>query len=107
MRSQWCWRQWQRLPWRGPRISGQPSHPHLPFVDGVVRRQVVVADRPVDGDTVEAAHAEVGRREAPEVAGVADRATANRVVDEDADRVVTIAGDWVVRRPLSNVWTRR
>src|SRR6185295_2271305 len=75
--------------------------------DRVEGRQVVVADRPVDPDAIQAPHAKVRGRETPEIAGIPDRAATDGVVDEDADRIVTEAGHRIIGRPLPDVGTRR
>ncbi len=68
------------------RIAGEARHAHHAVVLGVVRVQRGIVDRPVVGDAVERAHAEVGRMEAREVPGVQHGAAADAVEVGDLDR---------------------
>src|SRR5262245_17399400 len=83
MDAERCRRQGEGLSWRAPGVSGEPGDTHLPLVDGVVRRQVIVADGPVDSDAVETADTKIGGIEAPEVAGITDGAAADGVIEKD------------------------
>jgi hypothetical protein len=67
-------------------IAGQTRDAHHPVVLGVKRLQDLVVDRPVVGDAVERAHAEIRWMEAREVARIQHRAAADTIEVGDLDR---------------------
>ena len=68
------------------RVAGQAGHAELAVGPVEVRQQLEVVDRPVVGDPVERADAEVGRQRARPGAGEDDRRAADRVVHQRRDR---------------------
>jgi len=69
-------------------IAGQAGHAHHPVVLGVERLQRRVVDRPVIGDAVQRAHAEVRWMEAREVTRIQHGAAADAIKVGDLDRRV-------------------
>src|SRR5206468_5623254 len=61
-------RQWQGISLWTTWISGKPCDSGDGLIDGVVGREVLVGQRPVDTDAVETPHAKVRRRQSPVVA---------------------------------------
>ena len=82
-----------RRPRRQPGVAGRPAYAHQPVGLVVERRQLLVGDRPVRGEAVLPALAEVGRAEArtqrrEHVGGAADAVPHQRVRLLALDRVV-------------------
>ena len=88
------------------RVARQPGHAEVAVGPVEVRQQLEVVDRPVVGDAVERAHAEVRRKRARPGAGEDDRRAADRVVHERRDRGVVL-DDRVVLRESADVRARR
>ena len=84
------------------RVARQAGDAELAVGPVEVRQQLEVVDRPVVGDAVERADAEVGRQRARPGAGEDDRRAADRVVHERRDRRVVL-DDRVVLREAADV----
>ena len=80
------------------RVAGQTGDAEVAVGPVEVRQQLEVVDRPVVGDAVERADAEVGRQRARPGAGEDDRRAADRVVHERRDRRVVLDDRVVLRR---------
>jgi hypothetical protein len=84
------------------RIARQTRHAHHPVVLGVERLQRLVVDRPVIGDAVQRAHAEVRWVEPREVTRIQYCAAADTVEVRDLDRRVGVV-DRIVGVPGPSV----
>ena len=84
------------------RVARQARHAELAVGPVEVRQQLEVVDRPVVGDPVERADAEVGREGPRPRAREDDRGAADRVVHERRDRRVVL-DDRVVLREAADV----
>ena len=67
------------------RVAAEARHADLGVGALVVRRELLVGERPVVGDAVEGAHAEVGRQHAGPLRGVQHRAAADAVEVDDPE----------------------
>ena len=98
---------WKRISRGATRVAGEACHADLGLVDRVVRGELLVVERPVDRHSIQRAHAKIGRRHAPVVAGEAHLAAADRVVQVHVDRVLTFTAHRIVGRPSPHVGVGR
>ncbi len=91
---------------RRQRIARQARRTHDAIVLLEERRQRVVIDRPVVGDTVERLHLEVGRMQPRPMRGVHHGRAADGVEVDDLDRRIVVVNR-VILGPLADVRARR